>query len=210
MTEIRHGSSPAPESSEQPESIEELTVEGLVRQYESLVFHLADRFKQPTRGFDSDELVSIGLAKLPEVARLVIERSIPPKARLGYIAQAIKHSFYNEFGRRGLDAVQFSQFEDTDGKETGPLEQIPDPSQVDPARALQEMYEKDEQLNQFYSALARLTDDQKQVITCALRGMTQVEMARTLELPLTTIKRRVKSAMDKLRWLVAIHYPEEE
>lgn len=78
----------------------------------------------------------------------------------------------------------------------------------EPASDPSETYSQVEDRETVQRALAQLPDAQRQPIEMAYYGgLTQVEIAETLNEPLGTIKTRMRLGMQKLRGLLAEHAP---
>lgn len=72
-----------------------------------------------------------------------------------------------------------------------------------PTQDPQQLAEHSMRRERVRAALARLPDEQKQVLTLAyFRGYTQTQIAEALQQPLGTVKTRIRLAMQKLRDLL--------
>lgn len=104
-----------------------------------------------------------------------------------------RHRAIDQLRRRGSRPEQDSVFwaEMPPGSE---------PSVEGPEHAAAQILDRERIL----SAVALLPEEQKQVLALAyFRGLSQAEIAQTLDLPLGTIKTRVRLGMQKLRQILA-------
>jgi RNA polymerase sigma-70 factor (ECF subfamily) len=97
---------------------------------------------------------------------------------------------------RALDRVR-----NTAGKRSHELPPLPDTSSVASAEPLPEQASiLAQQQTIVWRALRSLSPQQRQVLELAFfHGLTHMEIASQLEIPLGTIKSRIRAAMDKLR-----------